>query len=155
MMVSYDLPVVKGYLPKYMASREWALKREAVKERANNICERCYDAYIDNVHHLSYEHLGAEPLDELQGLCRPCHAFISAKSSDDPLQLLMLRLLKQGVSLLLPQDSGRSLPWFTTSENQFGFYFCVWFGPAQGRCCELHLSLSNNLVAHFAPFHAK
>jgi hypothetical protein len=28
---------------------------------------------MKDVHHLSYAHLGAEPLDELLGLCGDCH----------------------------------------------------------------------------------
>ncbi len=70
---------------EYLASRDWALKREAVKERAGNICERCFLNSIKNVHHLSYANVGDEPLEDLQGLCRPCHEYLSAKRDDDPL----------------------------------------------------------------------
>ena len=37
---------------KYMASREWGLKKRAVNDRAGGICERCHDAAIENTHHL-------------------------------------------------------------------------------------------------------
>lgn len=31
---------------RYMASREWALKREQVKPRADGTCERCFNAEL-------------------------------------------------------------------------------------------------------------
>lgn len=68
----------------YLASREWSLKREAVRERSNNECERCWKAPQQAVHHLSYEHIGDEPLDELLAVCNPCHEWLSGKSNDDP-----------------------------------------------------------------------
>jgi hypothetical protein len=71
---------------QYLCSREWAVRRRLVKERARGACERCYNAPLRDVHHLTYRNLGHEPLEELQGLCRPCHAYISAKSDYDPLQ---------------------------------------------------------------------
>jgi hypothetical protein len=69
---------------RYMASREWRLKRQQVIDRAGGVCERCLLASIENVHHLTYERLGDERLDDLQGLCRPCHEFVSAESHEDP-----------------------------------------------------------------------
>ena len=69
---------------RYMASPEWAQLKEQVKKRARGWCERCARSSIDNVHHLTYERLGHERLEDLQGLCEPCHLFISAKSDYDP-----------------------------------------------------------------------
>lgn len=62
---------------QYLNSREWKLKRKAVIRRAQNICERCRHARIEDVHHLSYFHLGYESLEELQGLCRHCHEWVT------------------------------------------------------------------------------
>ncbi|HZA25721.1 MAG TPA: hypothetical protein VFA32_24515 [Dehalococcoidia bacterium] len=70
---------------EYLCSRDWAVKRRQVKERSGGVCERCRNAPVQDVHHRSYRNLGNEPLEELQGLCRPCHGFISAKSDFDPL----------------------------------------------------------------------
>lgn len=55
------------------------------------------------VHHLTYEHIGNEPLEDLQGLCRACHDFLSAESDIDPAERLMFsagfaRLLAMGIS---------------------------------------------------------
>src|SRR4051812_46653240 len=55
----------------YLDSPEWKAKREAVKRRCNNICERCRKYLVDEVHHLTYERLFNELLEDLQGLCKP------------------------------------------------------------------------------------
>jgi hypothetical protein len=53
----------------YLKSKEWKAKRKAVKERCQNICERCHKYSVDGVHHLTYERLYNERLEDLQGLC--------------------------------------------------------------------------------------
>jgi hypothetical protein len=68
----------------YLCSREWAEKREAVRERAHGKCERCFLAPIDACHHLNYERKYCERLDDLQAICRACHDYIHGKSSVDP-----------------------------------------------------------------------
>lgn len=80
---------------RHLASREWALLREQVKERSGGLCERHlekgwpkeYCPPGDNVHHLTYERVGHELLEDLQHVCRPCHEYISARSSEDPANL--------------------------------------------------------------------
>ncbi len=69
---------------KYLASREWALKKEAVRKRSGGICERCHYGKYQQTHHLTYEHIGDEPLSELLGVCSDCHKFISGKTDLDP-----------------------------------------------------------------------
>lgn len=70
---------------EYLASREWQVKRKQIIERGKGICERCHMGQIKQIHHLTYKNLGHEPLNELQGLCAPCHEFLSAKREDDPI----------------------------------------------------------------------
>ncbi len=78
----------KSEYQTYLASREWALKREAVRQRAGNKCERCIVGPCDQVHHLTYERIGAEKLEDLQALCVGCHEFLSGKPrSLDPKSL--------------------------------------------------------------------
>ncbi len=69
---------------QYLASREWRLKRKEVIERCGNVCERCHQGPVQNVHHLTYERVGNELIADLQGLCRPCHEFMSGEQHDDP-----------------------------------------------------------------------
>jgi hypothetical protein len=68
----------------YLCSREWAEKREAVRERAHGKCERCFIAPMDACHHLTYERKYRESLDDLQAICNPCHQFIHGKGPVDP-----------------------------------------------------------------------
>jgi hypothetical protein len=69
----------------YLASREWAILRESVKDRSYGLCERCRSADGENVHHQTYDQLYAERLEDLVYLCRPCHEFVSGKRTDDPM----------------------------------------------------------------------
>lgn len=68
----------------YLASREWSLLREQVRERSRNECERCWVAPQQAVHHMTYENVGHETLDELLAVCNPCHEWLSGKSDRDP-----------------------------------------------------------------------
>lgn len=70
---------------RYLASREWAQRREAVRERSGGRCERCLTNTMQAVHHLTYANLGNEPLTDLVAICNPCHEYLSAKRQDDPI----------------------------------------------------------------------
>ena len=69
---------------RYLASRDWALLKRAVRLRANNLCERCVKGRLEQVHHLTYIRKYCERLEDLQGLCRRCHEFLSAVTDEDP-----------------------------------------------------------------------
>lgn len=69
----------------YLASREWGILKEAIRERSGGTCERCCLYPMDHVHHLTYARKYAELLEDLQALCLPCHNFTHAKSNFDPL----------------------------------------------------------------------
>jgi hypothetical protein len=70
----------------YLASREWALKREAVKERGHGFCERCKVGPHEATHHKTYANIGNEPIEDLQAICNECHEFESGKSDYDPVE---------------------------------------------------------------------
>jgi hypothetical protein len=69
---------------RYLASREWAVKREAVRARAGGLCERCWLSPMQAVHHQTYARIGNESLEDLQAVCATCHEFLSAKAGRDP-----------------------------------------------------------------------
>lgn len=71
---------------RYLASREWALLREQVRTRSGNVCEHCGLVRQQAVHHLTYERLGHEDLDDLMAVCNRCHEFLSGKTDQDPLR---------------------------------------------------------------------
>lgn len=69
---------------RYLASREWALKKRQVRERSGGQCERCIVGKYQDTHHITYERIGSEELSDLLGVCRPCHAYMSGTSDVDP-----------------------------------------------------------------------
>jgi hypothetical protein len=68
----------------YLASREWAVKRDAVRTRSGGICERCRINPLDHVHHLTYIRKYDERPEDLEAMCKGCHEFTHNKSSFDP-----------------------------------------------------------------------
>lgn len=72
---------------EYLASREWAVLKEAVRKRSGDMCERnrpVHQAPYQSTHHLTYERIGHELLTDLQAVCTPCHEYLSGKRDDDP-----------------------------------------------------------------------
>ena len=68
----------------YLASREWALLKRAVRVRSLGICERCGRAPANQTHHKTYKRIGREELADLQDVCGLCHEYLSAVSDFDP-----------------------------------------------------------------------
>lgn len=68
----------------YLASREWAILKRQVKARSGGLCERCHFGKHQDTHHLTYERIGHERLEDLQGVCRDCHEYLSGVSDRDP-----------------------------------------------------------------------
>lgn len=58
----------------HLRSPRWRELRVLVMRRSDDVCEGCGTRMADEVHHLSYDHLGDEFLFELVALCRTCHA---------------------------------------------------------------------------------
>ena len=83
----------KSKYREYLKSPEWKYKRDLVMDRAWDAdkqcwkCERCEaECYIGNVHHLSYENVFNEKVDDqLIYVCIPCHRFIHDLQTDDQL----------------------------------------------------------------------
>lgn len=69
---------------RYLASREWAEKKEAVRKRCEGWCERCHVRSYQSTHHVTYANIGHEPLEDLLAVCNPCHEYLSAKRNQDP-----------------------------------------------------------------------
>lgn len=84
----------------YLASREWSLLREHVRERSRNRCEHCLNAPQQAVHHLTYERIGRERLDDLLAVCNPCHEFLSGRDSLNPMSASVV----VSEALYLPTD---------------------------------------------------
>ena len=59
----------------YLQTPEWKEKRRIAIDAAEHRCNRCdYRGSSLHAHHLTYERLGNEHPDDLEVLCRMCHA---------------------------------------------------------------------------------
>lgn len=61
----------------YLQSPGWRVRRRKVLARANHQCEACLEARATEVHHLTYDHAGDEPLFDLVAICALCHDSIT------------------------------------------------------------------------------
>ena len=57
----------------YMASPQWAAKRQEVRRRAGGRCEQCRRRPGVQAHHVTYAHLGHERASDVRWLCVACH----------------------------------------------------------------------------------
>ncbi len=83
---------------RYMTSREWAIRKRPVKERSGGVCERCKINPSTAVHHLTYERIYRERLEDLQDICEACHSFIHGLTFEDPLMPFEASALTVGCS---------------------------------------------------------
>jgi hypothetical protein len=83
---------------RHLRSDAWHKRRRKVIERCNRICEGCRELPVAEVHHLTYDHLGAELLFELVGLCVECHEIAHGEVQLTPYEPWKLKKLT-GASL--------------------------------------------------------
>ena len=57
----------------YLNSPEWSKLRHAVFTRDSFTCQICGSQHSLQCHHISYAHLGDEPMEHLTTLCNSCH----------------------------------------------------------------------------------
>lgn len=64
----------KAWYQRYIQSDKWQSKRKEALVYYGYSCCRCHSTNVQlDVHHKSYENLGAESMDQLEVLCRSCH----------------------------------------------------------------------------------
>lgn len=76
--VSYSnyLSSPKGKYHKYLESPEWKAKRKSVFERDGYMCTKCKSEPAFHAHHLTYENIFNEKLEDLISVCAECHSQI-------------------------------------------------------------------------------
>lgn len=62
-----------GKYRNYLRSDEWKRIRTNVLTRDQNTCRICKESPATEVHHLHYDNLFNEPLEDLIAICRACH----------------------------------------------------------------------------------
>lgn len=63
-------------LPKYIRSKAWRERRAVVLILARMRCIHCLRKKATQVHHNTYDNWRAEPLTDLDPICRGCHCRI-------------------------------------------------------------------------------
>lgn len=71
----------KALYDRYLASAHWKEQRAAALERAENSCQVCCRSKRLQVHHRTYERVGAERPADLIVLCAQCHSLFHDKGS--------------------------------------------------------------------------
>jgi hypothetical protein len=66
----------RRYTKDYYRTRAWYARCDAVRQRARGQCEFCRWRPMEQTHHRTYAHFGAEPLTDLMGVCDLCHRVI-------------------------------------------------------------------------------
>jgi len=74
-------PSLRKEYEAYLASDQWKQFRESVILRSGNRCEICETGQVEEIHHLTYTRIGNENLEDLLGVCQPCHRAIHSKCS--------------------------------------------------------------------------
>jgi 5-methylcytosine-specific restriction endonuclease McrA len=64
---------------KYLLTTQWTKKRQAALRRAGSRCQICNAEKRLDVHHRTYDRLGAEVAADLIVLCRACHKLFHQK----------------------------------------------------------------------------
>jgi hypothetical protein len=75
---------------EYLKTPNWLKKRSLVLERSTGVCEGCGNKSAEEVHHLTYRHIGDEFLFELVALCKTCHKRLHSEHLDKKIEVLEL-----------------------------------------------------------------
>jgi 5-methylcytosine-specific restriction endonuclease McrA len=70
---NYNFSDYKKYID-YLSSQKWKRKRDEVLIRDNDLCQECKLKPAIEIHHITYENLYDEKLQDLVALCIECHA---------------------------------------------------------------------------------
>lgn len=73
-----------AWYSQYLLTPKWRAKRALVMQRAGGWCEGCRKEEANQVHHLSYAHVGDEFLWELVAICDACHDRIHHAHGTEP-----------------------------------------------------------------------
>jgi len=72
-------PQMKSEYEAYLRSPEWAELRSQILARSSNVCEVCEHFPATQVHHITYERIGAELPNDLLAVCCFCHGLLHDK----------------------------------------------------------------------------
>lgn len=110
-----EIPEQTDY-QRYMASKKWADKRAQKLHEAGYVCQRCGISQHSSdlqVHHLTYDNLGHEPMSDLQVVCPECHEYADAERVQEQTEIKEYRhkhgALAQGFMNFLERGSNQRM----------------------------------------------
>lgn len=80
-IVSLLTKALREAYKEYLQSDAWKAKRKAVLIRDGLRCQLCGHDRNLHVHHITYERIYAEDLDDLITVCNKCHDKVHSKTS--------------------------------------------------------------------------
>ncbi|MCD8418864.1 hypothetical protein J2Q11_14130 [Tenacibaculum finnmarkense genomovar finnmarkense] len=83
-----------GKYVNYLNSAEWKNLRIRVFERDKNTCQECKNKTAEQVHHITYENLFNEPLEDLVSVCVECHSEIHKRLDIEKIEKIKLSIRK-------------------------------------------------------------
>lgn len=81
---NYDTSRFAKYT-NYINSESWKIKRKEALIRDNNLCQVCKKNTAEEVHHITYENLFNENLEDLLSVCKICHIEIHKQKDKEAL----------------------------------------------------------------------
>lgn len=72
----------KHQYKQYLLSDHWIRVKDQYSRTYKHICYLCLSPKFLDLHHVTYERLGAELMTDLVYLCRDCHGMIHKDGSD-------------------------------------------------------------------------
>lgn len=72
---------IVGY-KNYLKSKHWVMKKKEYNRKYERVCSCCGGKENLQLHHISYDRLGNEPLTDLVYLCKECHMRIHRVIND-------------------------------------------------------------------------
>lgn len=76
----YFFPTRKEKYQHYLNSEKWRKFRLQVLKKDDFKCVRCGSEYNLQIHHIDYQRIGKEKIQDCVTLCRNCHEIIHKKN---------------------------------------------------------------------------
>jgi len=120
-------PTIRTRYRAYILTNEWRTRRNRVLKLAGFRCEKCGAKRELQVHHKTYEHLGAEPDQDLEVLCPDCHR---AHHLEHPTKNIRLYLK-------IAREVVAANPWAEFADMSEAFKVC---------CAKLHIPYDSDKI---------
>jgi hypothetical protein len=143
--------VVYQSYDEYIKSKHWRQKKEEYKKHFKYQCTMCEEKKELHLHHITYERIGNERLDDLVYLCKTCHGKIHEALK--PNETLSLGFLKNKRKKLgRTRADCRNCGHFKVSNN--GDKICKFYGilnPNEKWCERFHIKSEVELIPNGEP----